>query len=55
MLTGYSYGDIYTLSPIIATLYAMISKVQTFNFKKYQNPNDSFIEEVPTDTLTRIS
>jgi hypothetical protein len=27
-----TYGDIYTLSSIYATLYAIVSKVQTFNF-----------------------
>ena len=27
-------GDIYALSSIYATLYAMISKMQTFEFKK---------------------
>ena len=27
-----TYGDIYTLSSVYATLYAMISKVQTFEF-----------------------
>jgi hypothetical protein len=27
-----TYGDIYTLSSIFATLYAIVSKVQTFNF-----------------------
>ncbi len=26
------HGDIYTLSPIIATLYAMLSKIQTYKF-----------------------
>lgn len=28
-----TYGDIYTLSSLYATLYAMVSKVQTFEFK----------------------
>ena len=28
-----SYGDIYALSSIYATLYAMISKIQTYKFK----------------------
>ena len=28
-----AYGDMYVLSSIYATLYAMISKVQTFEFK----------------------
>jgi hypothetical protein len=27
-----TYGDIYTLSSIYATLYAIVSKVQTFSF-----------------------
>lgn len=27
------YGDIYNLSSVYATLYAMISKIQTFKFK----------------------
>lgn len=27
-----THGDIYTLSSVYATLYAMISKVQTFEF-----------------------
>ena len=27
-----AHGDIYTLSSVYATLYAMISKVQTFEF-----------------------
>lgn len=27
------HGDIYSLSSIYATLYAMISKIQTFKFK----------------------
>lgn len=26
-------GDIYVLAPIFATLYAIISKMQTFQFK----------------------
>ena len=31
----FSYqGDMYTLSSIYATLYAVISKVQTYRFKK---------------------
>lgn len=34
----YSYGDIYQLSPIIATLYAILSKVHTFEFLPYENP-----------------
>ncbi|CDW87641.1 UNKNOWN [Stylonychia lemnae] len=33
-----SYGDIYQLSPIIATLYAILSKVHTFEFPEYENP-----------------
>eukprot|EP00347_Sterkiella_histriomuscorum_P024317 403331550 len=34
-----SYGDIYQMSPIIATLYAIISKVNTFKFNtEYINP-----------------
>lgn len=33
-----SYGDIYQLSPIIATLYAILSKVHTFDFLPYENP-----------------
>ena len=36
----YSYGDIYQLSPIIATLYAILSKVHTFEFTPYENPLD---------------
>ena len=28
------HGDIYALSSVYATLYAMISKVQTFQLKK---------------------
>ena len=27
-----THGDIYTLSSVYATLYAMISKIQTFEF-----------------------
>ena len=27
-----AYGDMYTLSSVYATLYAMISKVQTYEF-----------------------
>ncbi len=39
----YSEGDIYHLSPIMATLYAIISKVNTFEFKiedKIKYPED---------------
>mmetsp|Transcript_24721 Transcript_24721/g.38496 ORF Transcript_24721/g.38496 Transcript_24721/m.38496 type:complete len:86 (+) Transcript_24721:134-391(+) len=28
-----AHGDIYTLSSVYATLYAMVSKVQTFEFQ----------------------
>ena len=34
----FSYGDIYQLSPIIATLYAILSKVTTYEFPEYVNP-----------------
>ena len=38
-------GDIYSLSSVYATLYAMISKIQTFKFK----PIDVIIHERPED------
>ena len=28
-----AYGDMYTLSSLFATLYAMVSKVQTYEFE----------------------
>ena len=44
-------GDIYALAPIFATLYAIVSKAQTYSFvnhnsteeeeKKSENPNHS--------------
>ena len=38
----FSYqGDMYTLSSVYATLYAIISKVQTYEFKNI-NLNDYF-------------
>jgi len=36
-----SHGDIYRLSPIIATLYAIISKIETFNIKHRRHPLES--------------
>lgn len=39
----YSYGDIYQLSPIIATLYAILSKVHTYEFTQYENPLEHII------------
>jgi hypothetical protein len=36
-----SHGDIYHLSPIIATLYAIISKIETFNIKQRRHPLES--------------
>eukprot|EP00347_Sterkiella_histriomuscorum_P009279 403341817 len=41
-----SYGDIYQLSPIIATLYAILSKVHTFEFPEYENPLNAAIPEL---------
>ena len=35
-----TYGDIYTLSSIYATLYAMISKASTYDFIHSVNMND---------------
>jgi hypothetical protein len=31
ILIEYSHGDIYHLSPIMATLYAIISKIETYD------------------------
>lgn len=36
-----SHGDIYRLSPIIATLYAIISKIETFSIKNRRHPLES--------------
>jgi hypothetical protein len=33
-----SHGDIYQLSPIVATLYAMIAKVHSISLSSYENP-----------------
>ena len=59
-------GDIYNLSPIFATLYAIVSKAQTFHFadeKKEeqhfefenpfppQQPSDNFDELMPDDMV----
>lgn len=38
------YGDIYTLSSLYATLYAMISKVQTFKFEDIDLSDKSYID-----------
>lgn len=42
----YRYGDIYQLSPIIATLYAIISKVETFNVKHEKNPLEAALQKM---------
>jgi hypothetical protein len=41
----YRNGDIYQLSPIIATLYAIISKIQTYSFKQYENPFEALFRK----------
>ena len=36
-----AHGDMYTLASVYATLYAMISKVQTYQFEAVNLDNDS--------------
>jgi hypothetical protein len=48
-----SQGDIYHLSPIIATLYAIISKVETFNVKNQKNKYEKQLEEQEQARLSR--
>ena len=51
-------GDIYSLSPIFATLYAMISKHQTFRFKekeKAKNTSQKTKQQAQTfDDMTNV-
>lgn len=37
-------GDIYNLSPIFATLYAIVSKAQTYQFKDESKPEEQVFE-----------
>jgi len=52
-------GDIYTLAPIFATLYAIVSKAQTYNFEvpaeetKTGDPNpETFAREMVNPYLS---
>lgn len=47
-----SQGDIYTLSSIYATLYAIVSKVQTFNFQNI-NLQDEIVDD--DDDIERLN
>lgn len=40
-------GDIYNLSPIFATLYAIVSKAQTYQFKDESKGTDELEFENP--------
>lgn len=48
-------GDIYNLSPIFATLYAIVSKAQTFQFNEesieFINPHSDFDKMNPDDLV----
>ena len=53
----FSVGDVYNLSPIIATLYAIVSKVQTYNlerkqFSKEESFNDNSKLNVSKSSIT---
>ena len=37
-------GDIYALAPIFATLYAIVSKAQTYKFVEQAEPEESKTE-----------
>lgn len=57
-------GDIYNLSPIFATLYAIVSKAQTYQFKEesssaeqvfeFENPYNARPQDTEMDHLTAM-
>ena len=47
-----AYGDMYVLSSVYATLYAMISKVQTFEFKSIDLSIDG--PNANTETISQM-
>ena len=51
-----SKGDIYTLSSIYATLYAMVSKIQTFQFQKIdlQDAIEQDDDEIERNNLNQV-
>lgn len=49
------HGDIYSLSPIFATLYAIISKVQTYSFPPEEEPASRLSQTLNKEVMRATS